>query len=166
MLLCAYAIRYLMSQCSFNIIKIKPCHFSFKSVIRNSTFVPRETSSIRMKHISICIICLFSVTNLFSDTINPPSRDRFSLKERLKERKRRIDFTLKSTDAFMDSLTGKQCGELDTLQILYMQVARKRHEEDAKIYWWVKVASLIILVLLALGFWVWKYRNKKGGMNA
>lgn len=111
-----------------------------------------------MKCFFLCIICLFCVTPLFSDTIAPPIVDRHSLEQRLKRRKILLDSILKSADAFMDSITGKKKSENDTLIMLYNYQIQKKREDEAQVYWCVKAGSLLVLLILSVGFLIWKYR--------
>lgn len=109
-----------------------------------------------MKPFFILFICLLSITALCSDTTNHFSKNEFSEEERWEQRKRRLDSKLKETDAIMDSLAGNPGGRMDTFIILKNYELQKKREAEARVYLWVKVGSLLFLLILGVGFWAWK----------
>ena len=98
-----------------------------------------------------------------ADTIlQPGKRNIYNLEHILEQRKRRLDSSLKITDAIIDSITRNEKNEtIDTLQMLYLLEVKKEQEESKNLIFLGKVGILTFLIALGFGFYVWMKRRRR-----
>lgn len=80
----------------------------------------------------------------------------------IKRKMEHLDSTVSRLDRLMDSISGKQTREIDTVAIFKHLMEQKKGEQKEKEKLYIQIGGLLILtVLITAGWGKWKKRKKR-----